>query len=58
MSRQIDRLAEGVLKRVKACGLQVVTAESCTAGALALALSKAEGASKHLAGGFVPTPRR
>ena len=53
MSRQLDRLAERILKSAKAADLQVVTAESCTAGAVAHVLSKAEGASKYLAGGFV-----
>jgi nicotinamide mononucleotide (NMN) deamidase PncC len=40
MSRQVDRLAESVLKRAKACGLEVVTAESCTAGSVAHALKR------------------
>ena len=53
MSRQLDRLAERILKKAKAAGLQIVTAESCTAGTVAHVLSKGEGASKHLAGGFV-----
>ena len=53
MSRQLDRLAERILKKAKAAGLQIVTAESCTAGTVAHVLSKGEGASKHLAGRFV-----
>jgi nicotinamide-nucleotide amidase len=39
-----------ILKRRK---LSIVTAESCTAGALANLLSHAPGASEHLHGGFV-----
>jgi nicotinamide-nucleotide amidase len=46
-------LAEGVLERAIACGWSVVTAESCTAGALAHHLSKGEGASQHFHGGIV-----
>ena len=53
MSGQLDRLAQRVLEEAKARGWQVVTAESCTAGVLTHALSKAEGASKHFASGFV-----
>jgi len=51
--RDLSRLAERVLKRAIDCGWSVVTAESCTAGALANHLSKAEGASKHFHGGIV-----
>jgi nicotinamide-nucleotide amidase len=46
-------LADDVLKQAIACGWSVVTAESCTAGALAHHLSKGEGASKHFHGGIV-----
>ena len=34
-------------------GLSVVTAESCTAGKLAVLLSEVPGAADHLQGGFV-----
>jgi hypothetical protein len=43
-------ISAGALKRV---GLTVVTAESCTAGLIAAALSQAEGATGILHGGFV-----
>jgi nicotinamide-nucleotide amidase len=51
--RSVGRLAEDVLERAIACGWTVVTAESCTAGALAHHLSKGEGASQHFHGGIV-----
>ena len=41
------------MRRARDCGLVVVTAESCTAGLVAHALSKGEGASRHFAGGFI-----
>jgi nicotinamide-nucleotide amidase len=53
VGRDLSRLAEGVLERAIACGWSVVTAESCTAGALAHHLSKGEGASQHFHGGIV-----
>jgi nicotinamide-nucleotide amidase len=37
----------------EACGLTLVTAESCTGGAVAHVLSRAPGASKHFQGGFI-----
>jgi nicotinamide-nucleotide amidase len=46
-------LAEDGLERTIACGWSVVTAESCTAGALASLLSKGKGASQHFHGGIV-----
>jgi PncC family amidohydrolase len=49
----IDDLAKDIMERAKACGLTLVTAESCTAGRLATALSDAPGASAHFHGGFV-----
>jgi PncC family amidohydrolase len=42
-----------VLGRLVDCGWTVVTAESCTAGALANNLSKGEGAARHFHGGIV-----
>ena len=53
MMSALQTLAEQILRRTEECGLSLVTAESCTAGALAHVLSRAEGASKHLHGGFV-----
>ncbi len=50
---KIEDLAAQVLEQAKACDVTIVTAESCTAGALAHVLSKAPGAGEHLAGGFV-----
>lgn len=48
-----EALAAEVLDEAGRCGLTVVTAESCTAGALATVLSNAPGAAKLLHGGFV-----
>lgn len=45
--------AQAVLTALKAGGMSIVTAESCTAGMIAAALSRAEGASEALHGGFV-----
>lgn len=50
---EINDLAKDIMERAKACGLTLVTAESCTAGRLASALSDAPGASEHFHGGFV-----
>jgi nicotinamide-nucleotide amidase len=46
-------LAESVLALLRERGMTLVTAESCTCGMVALLLSRAEGASQHLHGGFV-----
>jgi PncC family amidohydrolase len=46
-------LAEAAMQDIVAARLTVVTAESCTAGAVALALSQVKGAGDHLHGGFV-----
>ena len=46
-------IAAEVVRRAESCRLILVTAESCTAGALAQILSKAPGAGKILQGGFV-----
>lgn len=48
-----DELAAEVVRRAKARGVTIVTAESCTAGTVALALSKAPGAGDVLYGGFI-----
>jgi PncC family amidohydrolase len=45
--------AEAILKALKHEGLSIITAESCTAGMIAAALSRAEGAGDVLHGGFV-----
>jgi len=49
----IAQQAQRILERAKARGLTIVTAESCTAGAVATSLSKASGAGGHFQGGFV-----
>jgi nicotinamide-nucleotide amidase len=46
-------LAEQVVKKAKQQGLTLATAESCTAGCLALLLSDAPGAGDQFHGGFV-----
>jgi nicotinamide-nucleotide amidase len=48
-----DPLAAEVIQQARLCGLSLVTAESCTAGAVARALSEVPGAGDHLQGGFV-----
>jgi len=50
---EIDDLAKDIMARAKACGLTLVTAESCTAGRLAAVLSDAPGAAEQFHGGFV-----
>ena len=45
--------ADSVMRTLRARKLSVVTAESCTAGLIAAALSQADGASEHLHGSFV-----
>jgi nicotinamide-nucleotide amidase len=52
-ARHIERLAAEVIATARSCGARLVTAESCTAGAIANALSRAPGAGDHLDGGFV-----
>lgn len=49
----IEQQARRILERAKFRNLTIVTAESCTAGAVATALSKAPGAGDHFHGGFV-----
>jgi nicotinamide-nucleotide amidase len=53
MREQLNTLAADLLKQAKRTELTIVTAESCTAGLLALVLSDAEGAAEHFHGGFV-----
>ncbi|MBV9558221.1 MAG: CinA family protein [Pseudolabrys sp.] len=49
----VRQLAKEVVASAEALGITIATAESCTAGALAQALSRAPGAGKVLQGGFV-----
>jgi nicotinamide-nucleotide amidase len=53
MNQDVDALAEEVLREAERCGFTIVTAESCTGGLLASALSRGRGASKFFHGGFV-----
>jgi nicotinamide-nucleotide amidase len=53
MREELNTLAADLLKQAERAGLTIVTAESCTAGLLALVLSDAEGAAEHFHGGFV-----
>ena len=53
MPKPLENHANEILQRAKAYGLALATAESCSAGRLAVAFSKAEGASQHFMGGFV-----
>jgi len=59
IDRKLIELAVGALERAKCAGLRVVTAESCTGGLIATALSEAPGAAEYLDGGFVTyTPKQ
>ena len=49
----LERLANEIIEHAKVGGMTIATAESCSAGRLAQALAKAEGASKHYLGGVV-----
>jgi nicotinamide-nucleotide amidase len=53
IDKSLVRDACRALERLKERGLTLVTAESCTAGLIAAAMSQAEGASKTLHGSFV-----
>src|SRR5262245_47929761 len=53
ISAGLAAAAKQVLARAGEHGLGIITAESCTSGLLASALSEAPGASKLLHGGFV-----
>jgi nicotinamide-nucleotide amidase len=50
---ELCKRAQAILKALKRAGLSIVTAESCTAGMIAAVLSRADGASAVLHGGFV-----
>ena len=49
----LDRLANEIIEHAKVGGITIATAESCSAGRLAQALAKAEGASTQYLGGVV-----
>ncbi len=49
----VERLAADVIATARSCSVTLVTAESCTAGAIANVLSRVPGAGEHLDGGFV-----
>lgn len=49
----IRQLVDEILECARVTGQSIVTAESCSAGILALAFSRGVGASKHFLGGFV-----
>ena len=53
MSVSLARRAEGVRKEAKARRVTLATVESCTAGALAVLLADAPGATEAFHGGFV-----
>jgi nicotinamide-nucleotide amidase len=53
MPSSLKDRAEEISKLAQARGITLATVESCTAGALALLLSQATGASKTLHGGFI-----
>jgi nicotinamide-nucleotide amidase len=53
MDEQIAELCTKILRTLQDCGMTVVTAESCSAGAIAEALSQAKGAGQCLHGGIV-----
>src|SRR5882757_2794142 len=53
MSSPIDDLANEILQHAAARGLTVCTAESCSAGRLAIAFARGEGASESFHGGIV-----
>ena len=49
----LEDRAQQVLSALEAADMTIVTAESCTAGAIASLLARAEGASAMLHGGFI-----
>jgi PncC family amidohydrolase len=58
MSVRRDELAKCVLETAKACNLTLATAESCTAGAIAFALSASPPAGDLFHGGVVAYAKR
>ncbi len=53
MSNQLEDLAEEVLKKARSLGLKIATAESCTGGLVAAALTSIAGSSDVFERGFV-----
>ena len=53
VSPELCERAQAILKALKRAGMSIVTAESCTAGMIAAVLSRGDGASEVLHGGFV-----
>jgi nicotinamide-nucleotide amidase len=53
MTSEIEAAAKQTMEIAKRASLTIVTAESCTSGLLAAALSRVPGAGDHLHGGFV-----
>ncbi len=49
----LEAAARALLARLDACGLRIVTAESCTGGLIAAALTAVPGSSSAVHGGFV-----
>jgi nicotinamide-nucleotide amidase len=49
----VETRAQTIVSMLQSRKLSIVTAESCTAGLIALALSRAEGATSCLQGGFI-----
>jgi PncC family amidohydrolase len=49
----VENQARRILQQAKSYDLTIVTAESCTAGAVATALSSAPGAADYFLGGFL-----
>ena len=58
MSVRSDELARRILAAAKACNLTFATAESCTAGAIAFALSASSPAEDLFHGGVVAYTKR
>jgi nicotinamide-nucleotide amidase len=53
MSDRVAALAERVVKKARAAGVKLATAESCTAGSLATLLADTPGGGEQFHGGFV-----
>ena len=53
MGERVRELAERVLSAAKVCKMSLATAESCTGGAIAVALAGAPGAGDCFHGGIV-----
>jgi nicotinamide-nucleotide amidase len=53
MTNRTQQLIDEILQHAASAGLTITTAESCTAGRLAVEFAKGEGAARHFVGGFV-----